>query len=97
MQGAQEANAYLNDREPWKTAKTDSDRTGTTLAVALTMIASAAVALSPFLPGTSLRVLRALGVEADDRGPRWEAPTLEVGHTIDDPGPLFAKVDLDEE
>ncbi len=97
MQGAQEANVYLNDREPWKTAKSDPERTATTLAVSLGAIATIAVALSPFLPGSSLAVLRALGVESDDRGPKWEAPSLAAGRLIDDLGPLFAKVELDEE
>jgi methionyl-tRNA synthetase len=97
MQGAQDANGYLSEREPWKTAKVDAERTGTTLWVALQAIAAAAVALAPYLPGTSRSVLVALGVEVGPDGPTWAPPTVESGTTLGDLGPLFAKVELDTE
>ncbi|MFB3099185.1 MAG: methionine--tRNA ligase, partial [Acidimicrobiia bacterium] len=58
MAGAQMVNAYLNEREPWKTASSDPERTGTTLKVALDAIAAIAVALYPYLPFTTTTVLR---------------------------------------
>ena len=95
MQGAQEANVYLNEREPWRTAKTDEQRTGTTLWVALQQIAATAVVLSPYLPGTSRRVLEALGVVVGPDGPTWATPEVVAGATLGELGPLFAKVELD--
>ncbi|MCL1601291.1 MAG: methionine--tRNA ligase [Actinomycetia bacterium] len=95
MTGAQEANVYLNDLAPWTTSKTDMTRTGTTLWVALQMIAANAVALSPYLPGTSRRVLEALGSPIEGRAPRWEAPEVEAGSKLSELAPLFAKVDLE--
>ncbi len=95
MHGAQEANVYLNEREPWRTAKTDMERTGTTLWVALQLIAATAVALAPYLPGSSRAVLEALGVEVGPRGPSWGAPTVEPGTELGSLGPLFAKVELE--
>lgn len=95
MTGAQEANVYLNDLAPWTTSKTDMTRTGTTLWVALQMIAANAVALSPYLPGTSRRVLEALGSPVEGRAPRWEAPEVEAGSKLSELAPLFAKVDLE--
>lgn len=95
MQGAQEANVYLNEREPWRTAKTDEQRTATTLWVSLQQIAATAVALSPYLPGTSRRVLEALGVDVGPDGPTWSAPEVREGTALGELGPLFAKVELD--
>jgi methionyl-tRNA synthetase len=95
MAGAQEANVYLNDLAPWTTSKTDMARTGTTLWVALQMIAANAVALSPYLPGTSRRVLEALGLAVEGRVPKWEAPEVVPGSKLLELGPLFAKVDLE--
>ena len=95
MQGAQEANVYLNEREPWRTAKTDEQRTATTLWVSLQQIAAIAVALSPYLPGTSRSVLEALGVDVGPDGPTWAAPEVLEGTTLGELGPLFAKVELD--
>ena len=95
MAGAQEANVYLNEVAPWTTAKTDMDRTGTTLWVALQMIAANAVALSPYLPGTSSEVLEALGSPVDGRAPQWKAPEVVAGSTLGKLDPLFAKVELE--
>lgn len=95
MEGASEANAYLSDMVPWSTAKTDMERTGTTLWVALQLIASNAIALWPYLPDTSSRVLSALGAPEFDRAPEWESPDVISGTKLADLGPLFAKVDLD--
>ena len=95
MAGAQDANVYLNDLAPWTTSATDMERTGTTLWVALQMIASNAVALSPYLPETSRRVLQALGIEVKGRAPVWEAPVVPGGTKLGELGPLYAKVELE--
>lgn len=97
MQMAGDANVYLNDLAPWTTAKTDMERTGTTLWVAHQLIAAAAVALTPYLPATSARVLAELGVSLPLSGPTWVLPTVVAGTRIGDLGPLFAKVELDLE
>ena len=95
MRGAQDVNAYLNAREPWQTAKTDAERTGTTLRVALDAIATVAVALYPYLPFTSPRVLEALGRES---GPvSWEIPEVSAGTKLGELGPLFTKMEPLEE
>jgi len=97
MQMAGDANAYLNDLAPWTTAKTDMERTGTTLWVAHQLIAAAAVALAPYLPVTSVRVLEGQGIGSPDSGPVWEVPTVVGGTRLGELGPLFAKVELDPE
>ncbi len=95
MQSAQEANAYLNDTAPWTTAKTDLERTGTTLWVAIQSIAASAVAFSPYLPATSRSVLRALGALGEDEFVRWSVPDIEAGIELKSLPPLFSKVELD--
>jgi methionyl-tRNA synthetase len=97
MTGAQEANAYLNDLAPWTTSKTDMERTGTTLWVALQVIAAAATALSPYLPVTSAEVLAALGSPVEGRAPEWIAPEVVAGSMLGELEPLFAKVEFDPE
>jgi len=59
MAMAQDANAYLSDTEPWKTAKTDRERTATSLYTVLCVINALKVALyrscrSPARPSTSI-------------------------------------------
>lgn len=97
MHGAQEVNGYLNDLAPWKTAKTDMERTGTTLWVALQMIAANAVALSPYLPSTSRSVLDSLGVLAPGDAVTWAAPEVATGTRLGALAPLFSKVELEPE
>ncbi|GMQ85388.1 MAG: methionine--tRNA ligase [Acidimicrobiia bacterium] len=98
MAGAQSVNAYLNEREPWKTATDDIQRTGTTLKVALDAIAGIAVALYPYLPFTTTRVLLAFGVELDEDGPSWSRPEIAKGTRLSELGPLYAKMEpIDEE
>ena len=95
--GAQEANVYLNDLAPWTTSKTDMERTGTTLWVALQMIAANAIALSPYLPGTS-RGARSSWLTRSMAGrPSGAAPEVVAGSTLGELAPLFAKVELDTE
>ncbi|MCP3974467.1 MAG: methionine--tRNA ligase [bacterium] len=92
MSLAHAANGYLTVREPWKTAKTDMERTGVTLSVALDAIAGIAVALAPYLPFTSPRVLEMLGIPQE---PHWHPPVVPAGTKLGPAVPLFAKVDLE--
>ncbi|MEA2057399.1 MAG: class I tRNA ligase family protein, partial [Actinomycetota bacterium] len=93
MAGAQAVNVYLNEMEPWKTAKTDEVRTGTTLSVALSAISGLAAALAPYLPFTSRKVLEGLGIDVPEAGPRWGRGVIEAGALIAEPEPLFTRVE----
>lgn len=96
MDGAQEVNAYLNQKAPWKTAPTDPERTATTLYVALSAINGLKTGFSPFLPFTSARVHELLGQSGtlDDGG--WARSDLQPGTTLPTPAPLFAKIEVSE-
>jgi len=93
MAGAQAVNVYLNERAPWKTAKTDLVRTGTTLSVAIEAIAGIAVALSPYLPFTTARVFEAFAVPTGEHGPAWARPVVTPGTQLGELGPLYSKME----
>ncbi len=94
MAGAQAANIYLNAREPWKTAKTDRERTATTLWTALQAIAGLNVGLAPFLPFASAKLDGWLGGNGDMVAGGWSRPEIPAGTTLGTPSPLFTKVEL---
>ncbi|MEX1177028.1 MAG: methionine--tRNA ligase [Nitriliruptor sp.] len=93
MAGAQAANAYLNALEPWKTAKSDRDRTATTLWTALQAIAGLNVAFAPYVPFGAAELDRWLGGDGDHRGRGWVRPEVEAGVKLGAPSPLFRKVE----
>lgn len=94
MAGAQAANIYLNAREPWRTAKTDRERTATTLWTALQAIAGLNVALAPFLPFAAAKLHGWLGLDGTMAGAGWQRPEVVAGTALGTPSPLFAKVEL---
>jgi methionyl-tRNA synthetase len=94
MAAASSTNVYLSEQEPWKTAKTDLARTGTTLAVALDAISGLAVALAPYLPFTSRTVLETLGFEVPEAGPLWARQPVPAGTVLGPAVPLFRKAEL---
>jgi methionyl-tRNA synthetase len=75
-----EANQYLSDQAPWNVLKTDRARAGTILYVALTVVDSLKVLLTPFLPFTSQRLHEILGYDG------WIAGPLESREVADDEG-----------
>jgi methionyl-tRNA synthetase len=94
MAGAQAANAYLNALEPWKTVKTDRNRTATTLWVAIQAIAGLNVAFAPYVPFGSAELDRWLGGDGVLDGRGWQRPEVPAGTTLGTPSPLFRKVEL---
>ncbi len=91
---AQEANAYLSETEPWKTAKTDAARTATSLYTALCAINALKIALCPFLPFSSQKIHEFLGMAGRVEGAGWQAERPEPGTPLPPPEPLFKKIDV---
>ncbi|WP_026235696.1 methionine--tRNA ligase [Echinicola pacifica] len=93
MDFARLGNKYLADTEPWKTIKTDKERTGTVLNIALNIAANLAVVSEPFLPFTSSKLSSMLGTE----GLRWadagQADLLKAGMKIQPGELLFEKIE----
>jgi methionyl-tRNA synthetase len=96
LAGAQEVNAYLNELAPWKTAKTDLERTGTTLNTALQAISGLTVAFAPFTPFSSATIHGWLGHPGTLEAGGWRRPDVTEGTRLGDAVPLFARVELEE-
>ena len=96
MNVARLGNKYLADEEPWKTFKTDAERTKTVMYVALQIAAALATLSKPFLPFTSGKLNKMLNLE--DANFDWndissEKALLEEGHQIAKAELLFSKVE----
>ena len=90
---AQEANAYLNETEPWKTLKADRERTATSLYVAICVINTLKVALYPYLPFSSQRIHEQLGFAGAIESGGWEAIRPDPGTQLREPEALFPKIE----
>ena len=91
MDAAATVNAYLNATEPWKLARSDPERAQAVLSTALAAVAGVRVALSPYLPFSTMAL-------DDELGPvdAWQRREPVPGSPIGKPVPLFAKVDVVE-
>ena len=94
MAVAQDANAYLSETEPWKTAKTDRQRTATSLYTALCAINALKVALYPYLPFSSQAIHEYLGLDGRIEDAAWSADRPGPGLHLRQPEPLFKKIEL---
>ncbi|MDR0864252.1 MAG: methionine--tRNA ligase [Candidatus Symbiothrix sp.] len=94
MNLARIGNKYLADTEPWKTAKTDMERTATVLNIALQITANLAIAFEPFLPFTSNKIKQLINKKEELK---WNelgsVDILEAGHLINPPELLFEKIE----
>lgn len=93
MQAARLGNKYLTDTEPWKLEKTDPTRVRTILFNSLRITAALSVLLEPFLPFTTEKLRRMLGI-----GPMmWEdalrAGLIVPGAALGKPEHLFKPID----
>lgn len=93
MNLARLGNKYLAEEEPWKTIKTDEERTKTVMYVALQIAAALAVLSEPFLPFTSNKLKTILNFDTEN----WGAlKFLETGHQINQAELLFSKIEDDQ-
>ncbi|WP_419179950.1 methionine--tRNA ligase [Aureisphaera galaxeae] len=98
MNVARLGNKYLADEEPWKTIKTDEERTKTVMYVALQIASALAVLSEPFLPHTSDKLKRILQHSEVDGSINWqsvsqEEPLLPSRHRIGKSELLFSKIE----
>ena len=94
MNLARLGNKYLTDTEPWKLAKTDTDRVATILNVSLDICAQLSIALEPFLPFSTAKLRHILNIREkhqwiDFAGKRL----LEPGHQLNPAELLFEKIE----
>lgn len=88
---ARHANVYLEHRKPWEQFGTDRVHVAETLAVCCIVSDTLRRISQPFIPNTTERLNRFLGVT----DVVWSYSPLPAGHTIGEPSPLVQKVDLD--
>ncbi len=93
MQIARIGNKYLADNEPWKLAKSNTERVQTIMYVALQLTARLAILSEPFLPFTSAKLKKMLNIEAVSWNDADKKEILAVGHQIGTPELLFQNID----
>ena len=93
MDMARAGNKYLQETEPWKTAKTDMARTATILNIALQTCANLAIAFEPFLPFMSKKLLGMLGGETITWDMLGCFDLIPAGAKIAKPELLFEKIE----
>lgn len=96
MDLARLGNKYLADTEPWKLAKTDMERVGTILNVALQISANLALLMESFLPFSMAKLRDLLQMSGEVT---WDtignAELLATGHQLLKPELLFEKIEDD--
>ena len=93
MNLARLGNKYLTENEPWKTIKTDAERTATVLNISLQICANLAILSEPFLPFTAEKLR---GMLNQDKAFWYEAGNselLEEGKQINQAQLLFEQID----
>lgn len=100
MNVARLGNKYLADEEPWKTIKTDEERTKTVMYVALQISSALAILSEPFLPFTSEKLKNMLNVSpsAVEGSLGWndvssKSELLNPGHKVNSAELLFSKIE----
>ncbi|MBQ7567324.1 methionine--tRNA ligase [bacterium] len=86
-------NRYFDSQAPWKQIKIDRQRTAAIMATMVRFIASMNVILTPFIPGSCAKLHEILALPGAAEASTWSMPSLEIGHKINTPQPLFKKLD----
>lgn len=85
-------NKYIDETTPWILAKENKERLETVIYVLLSAIKHGAVAIKPFLPTTSSRILEQLNITDEDI---TSFETLKAGTRLNKPEPLFMRINKD--
>ncbi len=92
MNLARFGNLYLQNEEPWKTIKTDPEKTAKTLFISAQIAAGLAQICEPFLPFSSEKLLKMFNTEQKP----WQEISgvlLPEGHQINEASLLFSKIE----
>lgn len=93
MNLARLGNKYLADTEPWKVIKSDPERVGTILNVALQIAANLSILAEPFLPFSATRIAEMLNMPTHKWEKAGNADLLGEGHVLGSATLLFEKVE----
>ena len=95
MELARFANKYFNDKEPWKTRKSNSQACATTINLCLQMVRSLSILAEPVIPNSVRKIWNILNIS---RIPNWDEAgelKLQAGQVINQPEILFTKIEDD--
>ncbi len=95
MDVARAGNKFLTDEEPWKKMKDSPEEVGEILHIALQVIANLSIAMAPFMPFTSRKLARMIGLREDKL--KWKElgnrELIPAGHSLGKPELLFEKIE----
>lgn len=90
---AQEANRYLDEKAPWKKIRENREDAALSVNVALNIISCLKTLFYPFLPFSSEKLHRLLGMEGVVEAGGWTFIPLNPRKRLPEPSPLFTKLD----
>ncbi len=92
-------NRYFNEKEPWKTIKTDRQESANTLYVVVHIVKQLAIVLEPFIPFTAEKLWKLLNLPGSVHEQKWKETGKEMAlnHKINKAMPLFSKIEDTEE
>lgn len=88
-------NKYLQDCEPWKVVKTDPERVKTIINTCVQICASIAIAMEPFLPFMSEKLVKMLGMGKLSWDMIGGDNLIAPGSKLGEPELLFEKIEDD--
>jgi methionyl-tRNA synthetase len=92
-------NRYFNEKEPWKTLKTNPQEAANTLYVTAQIVKQLAIIMEPFIPFTAEKLWKLLNLDGSVHEQNWNETEnmLPPNHKINKAKPLFTKIDDTEE
>ena len=93
MDLARLGNKYLADTEPWKVYKTQPDRVGTILNIALQIVANLGIVAEPFLPFSAKKIDDMVNQPRRKWSYSGSSDLLEEGHSLGASALLFDKIE----
>jgi len=101
LQVTNAANKYIEDKAPWKLAKTDKDALASVMYNLIEVIGIIAVVLCPFMPKTSESIWRQLGMTSDVSSVKFSTPErkddlwaiIPSGSKINKSTPMFPRIE----
>ncbi len=93
-----EGNVYLNNKAPWHLIKQNKDAAGHVFNICAQAVYAFGVLLSPFIPGSSEKILSYLNVP-NSKDLAWDSideNAIREGLKIKKPKPLFQKLEIDD-
>ncbi len=94
---AKMGNKYFNDKEPWKTIKTNPEVAVNCLYLANQLAKTMAITLIPYMPVKTMEILQTMNLDSNIENMKWDdaAKFIPAGHEIAEAKPIFSKVEDD--